>query len=486
MDYEKKYKEVLKVIENLYNVVRYQSSSDALLTSQTLEKAFPELKESEDEMVRKAIVKIISDIDGGFPFEKHGIIKKNALAWLENQGKSVRVEAAMKELEEKSQLFTEAHKGESSDEILAEMRGEQKPFDYQNANIQQKDFAPKIEPKFKVGDLVVDNCGYVWKIEGIINQFYILEGVEGGESRPTIEWVNKTFHLWTIQDAKDGDVLAYGVDEIPFMFKGLLDPNHPNCPVAYCGIDTEGYFSVCTINHWWTDNDNDVKPATKEQRDLLFQKMHEAGYEWDSEKKELNKNEDEEYDGADYGIDGLWHAKNILEKTLGGVVGYQTDDGILSHQCAITAVKKLYEQKSAWSEDDEKTLNEIFSVAARASLRKSTLFGKSYDYIKWQNWLKSLKGRVQPKQEWSEDDEVKINRIVACLENLKVADNDILLKDVDWLKSLRPQNRWKPSDEQMKVLDEILNFAANHESPYWNDYIFGTLTNLIRQLKKLK
>ena len=28
-------------------------------------------------------------------------------------------------------------------------------------------------------------------------------------------------------------------------------------------------------------------PATKEQRDLLFQKMKEAGYEWDAEKKEL-------------------------------------------------------------------------------------------------------------------------------------------------------------------------------------------------------
>ena len=33
-------------------------------------------------------------------------------------------------------------------------QGEKKPFDYENANIQQKDFAPKVEPKFKVGDLV--------------------------------------------------------------------------------------------------------------------------------------------------------------------------------------------------------------------------------------------------------------------------------------------------------------------------------------------
>ena len=30
-------------------------------------------------------------------------------------------------------------------------------------------------------------------------------------------------------------------------------------------------------------------PATKEQRDLLFKKMKEAGYQWDAEKKELRK-----------------------------------------------------------------------------------------------------------------------------------------------------------------------------------------------------
>lgn len=43
----------------------------------------------------------------------------------------------------------------------------------------------------------------------------------------------------------------------------------------------------------------------------------------------------------------------------------------------------------------------------------------------------------EQKPAWSEEDEVKINRIMACLENLNVADNDILLKDVDWLKSLK-------------------------------------------------
>ena len=52
-------------------------------------------------------------------------------------------------------------------------------------------------------------------------------------------------------------------------------------------------------------------------------------------KRELNKVDDENYDGDDYGIDGLFHTQRILEKTLGKVDGYQTDDGILSHKCVL-------------------------------------------------------------------------------------------------------------------------------------------------------
>lgn len=49
--------------------------------------------------------------------------------------------------------------------------------------------------------------------------------------------------------------------------------------------------------------------------------------------------------GEDYGIDGLYHAINILEKTVGKVAGYQSDDGILSHKAAINAVKELYKKQ---------------------------------------------------------------------------------------------------------------------------------------------
>lgn len=85
----------------------------------------------------------------------------------------------------------------------------------------------------------------------------------------------------------------------------------------------------------------------------------------------------EDFNGDDYGIDSLWHAIRILEKTLGEVEGYQTDDGILEHKCAITAVRKLAkerrEQKSVkeeeilhdrWkpSEEQLKSLKEVIDV----------------------------------------------------------------------------------------------------------------------------
>ena len=55
--------------------------------------------------------------------------------------------------------------------------------------------------------------------------------------------------------------------------------------------------------------------------------------------KQGEKKPVEEYNSEDFGIDSLYHAQRILEKTLGEVEGYQSDDGILEHKCAISAVK---------------------------------------------------------------------------------------------------------------------------------------------------
>ena len=105
-------------------------------------------------------------------------------------------------------------------------------------------------------------------------------------------------------------------------------------------------------------------------------------------------------------------------------------------------------------------------------------------------------------QNWVNDNvpelkEIEDERIRKAMINIFATHKDyevyfgVSVEDIRvWLERQGEQKpietTWKPSEEQMKILDEILNFAANHESPYWNDYILGTLNNLIRQLKKLK
>lgn len=106
--------------------------------------------------------------------------------------------------------------------------------------------------------------------------------------------------------------------------------------------------------------------------------------------KQGEQEQTEHPNGEDYGIDSLYHAARILEKTLGEVDGYQSDDGILEHKCAIEAVKRLYEQKPAWCEEDENGLND-----ALWAIQKARTIAKDENDMGnlWcaENWLKSIK-----------------------------------------------------------------------------------------------
>ena len=134
-------------------------------------------------------------------------------------------------------------------------------------------------------------------------------------------------------------------------------------------------------------------------------------------------------------------------------------------------------QKPAWSEKDE----EYFDDIAR-TLRSFVITGGSEAkrYTEEEiNWLKSLKDRVQPqpKQEWSEEDEIILTNLIYALANDRIGNS----RDeyVNWLKSIRPQNRWKPSDEQIFELECVVKQNK--------DNMLGkNLQLLLEQLKNLK
>ena len=150
-----------------------------------------------------------------------------------------------------------------------------------------KELELPVEPKFKVGDWIACNTdSFTLSIKSVRDENYYFHQ---GASLP-IKDVDEHYHLWTIADAKDGDVIAF------------IDSSDVNLPLSWVGIykqpkviSNRSYWFYCIItsdhtfrgyDSWWVSN---AHPATKEQRTLLFAKMKEAGYEWDEKKKELHK-----------------------------------------------------------------------------------------------------------------------------------------------------------------------------------------------------
>lgn len=159
---------------------------------------------------------------------------------------------------------------------------DQDDYEFPPINVKQKP-ADKAEPKFNEGDWIVFN-GLVLHIDEIVDGYYRTITIDDIPS--SYDWdIDRAARLWTIKDAKDGDILVCGEDKRPFIFKGLLDKFHPKNPVAYCGIDSRGIFTISSGDRWWTYEK--VMPASKQKIDFLFAKMKEAGYVWNPDTKEL-------------------------------------------------------------------------------------------------------------------------------------------------------------------------------------------------------
>jgi len=141
--------------------------------------------------------------------------------------------------------------------------------------------------RFKVLDWIVRKNGssdVPIQVYDLKKDRYLVTNILGSKGEVMLTHQDK-WRLWTIQDAKDGDVLVSRNDN-PFIYNGNIEFSAAG---AYVGISQDGKIRLDMFpSKGWT-NIKDVKPATKEQYDLLFQKIKEIGYEWDKKKKELRK-----------------------------------------------------------------------------------------------------------------------------------------------------------------------------------------------------
>ena len=448
----------------------------------------PELKESEDEMIRKEILNVFKELDEGTTICGRNYDYTKWIAWLERQGKQNMIPL------DKVINFLDKQLVDDKDEVTGE------PFiNFQNYGTFKETFISffkrkmlekqgekpieKVEPKFKVGDWVVRG-ETIAQILDIQEQYYVGLDIDGDDFTSSRFLSDDKIHLWTINDAKEGDVLVAS-DETLFIFAGTKD----NVAYYHYSLCKNGSQEISDGKHAWKSA-NSCHPATKEQSDTLEKAMADSGYRFDFETKELKKigmvDNPKDYNSIDphFGkqIESRPSWSEEDKKKLNRIYRILTeaaDEHAFSLTCRLIGDKECMElqdflrslkpqPKQEWSEEDMKmigTLVAIFEVNNPDSFYKVNPIGTtdmqgihSSEIVKW---LKTLKDRVQPqpKQEWSEEEVEIIDWLVVSFDSLKIPTNTFYLSKVrPFLISLRNKiqpiiNEWSEEDED--IIEEI-------------------------------
>ena len=380
------YKEILKGIVNIINTTENSDIGFTNICTYVNKNCPEEFTENKDERIRKALIKSF-EIYGLRALIIPGFSAEDVISWLEKQGEYTNFIS-------KIQVGDKVTRNE--DGVLVNLSQLNKVGKH----------AGKIESKFHEDDWV-----FIEEIEGYKRGPFQIKSVdEFGYNFDEYHIIplmyEELLSKWTIQDAKNGDVLR--IRNLTFIFKEITNNNacHKDAVVAYCSYeDNNDGFGVCGPD-CITDLEI-ITPATKEQCDAFFAKMREANYKWNNEKKELYKVELSEED------------KEILEAL----------------------------------NDYVKNLDLLFS---EIKIGDKDISSKEFRE-KVQHWLKSIKDRVHPQnnvfdeepaqanKEWGKDDITRINEIIETLNivqanrvrtqrmHYSIATID---KNIDWLKSL--------------------------------------------------
>lgn len=122
--------------------------------------------------------------------------------------------------------------------------------------------------------------------------------------------------------------------------------------------------------------------------------------------------------------------------------------------------------------EDERMFSGLISIVEGWYNTMSEEEKEYYGDCGYVNWLNSIKDRVQPKQEWSKDDKKQLDRAIYMMEQLGMTKS---WDDVyNWLKSLKPQKHWKPSEEQMSMLTRVcsnLHLRASMDADRMDEFL---------------
>ena len=209
---------------------------------------FPELKESKDERIRKTIYGWIHTQPSEF-FD-NGFSKEEMLAWVEEQADKDKL---IRELGEYKVKYTQ--------KVLQEDL---------NKNTESQS-----QPKFKVRDWIVDDKtpNDVFYVIEVLEEIYKVIDIDGDDYHIPHCKADKQFHLWTIDDAKKGDILVVDGVWIVEFDKKMTD----GCQWKDTSILTSVVYDmdddICTLgSHTFYE---EIWPASKEDIDLFKKKRNE-------------------------------------------------------------------------------------------------------------------------------------------------------------------------------------------------------------------
>lgn len=181
------------------------------------------------------------------------------------------------------------------------------------------------------------------------------------------------------------------------------------------------------------------------------------------------------YAGSEYNV---FEIKDIAGVTFYGIEDEPNHiDYVKAENCEIIsgyAIKEngspyptkpavFSEQKPTWSEEDEDRAKDTIYFLDTAKKH----YASTVELDACIDWLKSIKDRVQPIQEWSkeeqqiiEDAETWLDTLCDYLKDSSCEFIPTVKEVISKLKSLKdrvhPQNRWKPSYEQIEVLQKSI------------------------------
>ena len=273
--------ERLELARNIFN-----DSNTNEETRELLQKIFPDenleyeikvLEKEEDIDIANLIIDIVNDIDdicfkhgpeSLFGFKWNFNDTPRIIDWLSKHKNPTGEEINPSEFDLRVNMLLKQFETLDKKEILDTL-----DF-YANAirNLDNVKAGKSVKPKFNEKDWIVDLNGNLYNVEQVTDKRYLLKDKDNHTIEKTINATDYSMHLWTIDDAKPGDILA-SREWIVILDKLTCNKNivsklayYTFNPTMMIANDKEPFLSHL------------FKPATASEKKKLFDMMDKKGY----------------------------------------------------------------------------------------------------------------------------------------------------------------------------------------------------------------